>query len=68
MIRPRAALEEGTNVLEDTVDGLLHLEGEGVAVDPKNDEEEALGEVTKGCEVRSNTCRALQLSYVVLKQ
>ena len=61
-------MEEGTDVLEDITDGLLHLEGESVAVDPKNDEEEALGEVSKGCEVRSNTCRALQLSYVVLKQ
>ena len=60
MIRPRAALEEGTDDLEDTVDGLLHLEGEGVAVDPKNDEGEALAEVSKVCEVRSNTCRALQ--------
>ena len=65
---PQLALEEDLGVLEDEVDGLLHLEGEGVAVDPKNDEEEALGEVTKVCEVRSNTYRALQLSYVVLKQ
>ena len=53
-------MEEGTDDLEDTIDGLLHLEGEGVAVDPKSDEEEALGEVSKVCEVRSNTCRALQ--------
>ena len=65
---PQLALEEDLGVLEDEVDGLLHPEGEGVAVDPKNDEEEALGEVAKGCEVRSNTYRALQLSYVVLKQ
>ena len=61
-------MEEGTDDLEDTIDGLLHLEGEGVAVVPKNNEEESLGEVLKGCEVRSNTYRALQLSYVVLKQ
>ena len=53
-------MEEGTDVLEGIFDGLLHLDGEGVAVDPKNDEEEALGEVSKVCEVRSNTCRALQ--------
>ena len=65
---PQLALEEDLDVLEDKVDGLLHLEGEGVAVDPKNDEEEALVEVTKVCEVRGNTYRALQLSYVVLKQ
>ena len=52
-------MEEGTDVLENTIDGLLHLGGEGVAVNPKNDEEKALGEVSKVCEVRSNTCRAL---------
>ena len=43
--RPLAALEEGTDVFEDIVDGLLHLGGEGVAVVPENNEEEALGEV-----------------------
>ena len=64
---PQLALEEDLGVLEDEVDGLLHLEGEGVAVDPKNDEEEALGEVTKGCEVRSNTCRALQYKVFLAK-
>ena len=56
---PLAALEEGADVLEDIVDGLLHLEGEGVTVVPENNKEEALGEVSKGCEV-SNTCQALQ--------
>ena len=30
-------------------------------VDPKNDKEEALSEVSKVCEVRSNTCRALMV-------
>ena len=43
--RPLATLEEGADVLEDIVDGLLHLEGEGVTVVPENNEEEALGEV-----------------------
>ena len=38
-IRLRVALEEDLDILVDTVDGLLHLEGEDVAVDPKNDEE-----------------------------
>ena len=56
---PLAALEEGADVLEDIVDGLLHLEGEGVTVVPENNEEEALGQVSKGCEV-SNNCQALQ--------
>ena len=47
-IGPEAALEEDLDVLEDEVAGLLHLEGEGVAVEPRepdNDVEEALGEV-----------------------
>ena len=47
-IGPEAALEEDLDVLEDEVAGLLHLEGEGVAVEPRepdNDAEEALGEV-----------------------
>ena len=55
--------EEDLEVLEDKVDGLLHLEGEGVAPVPKHHEEEALVEVRKVCEVRRNTYRALQLSY-----
>ena len=41
-------MEEDLDVLEDEVAGLLHLEGEGVAVEPRepdNDVEEALGEV-----------------------
>ena len=44
-VRPEAALEENLDVLEDEVAGPLHLEGEGVAVEPDNDVEEALGEV-----------------------
>ena len=31
-MRPKAALEEGLDVLEDGVDGLWHLEGGGVAI------------------------------------
>ena len=42
---PEAALEEDLDVLEDEVAGLLHLEGEGVAVKPDTDDEEALEEV-----------------------
>ena len=38
-------MEENLDVLEDDVAGLLHLEGEGVAVEPDNDVEKALGEV-----------------------
>ena len=44
-VRPEAALEENLDVLEDEVAGPLHLEGEGVAVEPQepdNDVEEAL--------------------------
>ena len=44
-VRPEAALEENLDVLEDEVAGLLHLEGEGVAAVPGNDEEETLVEV-----------------------
>ena len=59
---PEAAPEEDLDVLENKVAGLLHLEGESVAVAPKNNEEESLGEVSKGCEVRSNTYRALHIT------
>ena len=38
-------MEEDLDVLEDEVAGLLHLEGEGVAVKPGTDDEEALEEV-----------------------
>ena len=38
-------MEEDLDVLEDEVAGLLHLEGEGVAVKPDTDDEEALEEV-----------------------
>ena len=66
-IGPEAALEKDLDVLEDEVAGLLHLEGEGVAVElrePDNHVEEALGEVLDGVRARSNTCIALQLSYI----
>ena len=48
---PEAASEEDLDVLEDEIAGLLHLEGEGVAVElrePDYDVEEALGEVLDG--------------------
>ena len=45
--RPLAALEEGADILEDIVDGLLHLGGDSVAVVPENNKEEALGEGQK---------------------
>ena len=41
--------------MEDEIAGLLHLEGEGVAVElrePDNDVEEALGEVLDGVRCR----------------
>ena len=38
-------MEEVLDHLEEEGDGLLHLEGKGVAVKPDNDVEEALGEV-----------------------
>ena len=38
-------MEEDLDVLEDEVAGLPHLEGEGVAVKPDTDDEEALEEV-----------------------
>ena len=40
-------MEEDLDVLEDEVAGLLHLEGEGVAVEPRepDNDVEALGEV-----------------------
>ena len=46
-IEPEAALEEDLDVLEDEVASLLHLEGEGVAVEPRepDNDVEALGEV-----------------------
>ena len=50
-IGPEAALKEDLDVLEDEIAGLLHLEGEGVAVElrePDNHVEEALGEVLDG--------------------
>ena len=46
-------MKEVLNVLEDEVAGLLHLEGEGVAVVPGNDEEETLVEVLYGAQGRT---------------
>ena len=42
------ALEEVPDALENIVDGLLHLEGDGVAVKPDLDEEDTLQEVLDG--------------------
>ena len=55
-------MEEVPDVLEDKVAGLLHLEGEGVAVEPGNDEEKGLVEVKEERKVGRNNYRALQLS------
>ena len=44
LISAEVALEEVPDALENIVAGLLHLEGEGVAVEPGNDEEEYLVE------------------------
>ena len=61
---PEVALKEVLDDLESIVDGLLHLEGEGVAVVPGYDEEGTLGEVKEEREVVSNNHPALQLSYI----
>ena len=53
-------MEEVPDVLEDKVAGLLHLEGEGVAVEPGSDEEEDLVEEKEEREVVSNNHPALQ--------
>ena len=42
VIRPKAALEEVYDALENKVASLLHLEGDSVAVKPGNDEEATL--------------------------
>ena len=47
-------MEEVPDVLEDSIDGLLHLYGEGVALEPGIDEEKGLGEVKEEREVVSN--------------
>ena len=57
-------MEEVPDVLEDSIDGLLHLYGEGVALEPGIDEEKGLGEVKEEREVVSNNPLALQLSYI----
>ena len=53
-------MEGVPDVLEDKVAGLLHLEGEGVAVEPGNDEEKVLVEVKEERKVVSNSHPALQ--------
>ena len=57
-------MEEVPDVLEDSIDGLLHLYGEGVALEPGIDEDKGLGEVKEEREVVSNNPLALQLSYI----
>ena len=59
--QPEAALEEIPDELDDEVDGLLHLHGEGVAVEPGNDEEKDLVEVKEEQEVVSNNHSALHI-------
>ena len=62
--QPEAALEEIPDELDDEVDGLFHLHGEGVAVELGNDEEKDLVEVKEEREVVSINHSALQLSYI----
>ena len=57
-------MEEVPDVLEDSIDGLLHLYGEGVALEPGIDEEKGLEEVKEEREVVSINHSALQLSYI----
>ena len=53
-------MEEVLDHLEGVGDGPLHLEGEGIAVKPDSDDEEALEEVLdEESKVGSNACRAL---------
>ena len=60
-------MEEVLNRLEEESDGSLHLEGEGVALKPDSDDEEALeGGLDEESKVGSNACRALQLPHGVL--
>ena len=47
-------MEEDFDVLEDEVAALLHLEGEGVADVPGNDEEETLVEVKEEFNIGRN--------------
>ena len=62
LISAEVALKEVPDALENIVAGLLHLGGEGVAVEPGNDEEKDLVEVKEEREVVSNNPSALQLS------
>ena len=57
-------MEEVPDELDDEVDGLLHLYGKGVAVEPGIDEEKDLVEKKEEREVVSNDHSALQLSYI----
>ena len=56
-------MEEVPDELDDEVDGLLHLHGEGVAVEPGNDEEKDLVEEKEEREVVSNNHPALQSAH-----
>ena len=53
-----------SDAIENIVDGLLHLEGDGVAVKPDLDEEETLVEVKDEREVGRNTCLVRLLCYL----
>ena len=54
-------MEEVLDHLEEEGDGPLHLEGEGVAVKPDSDDEEALeGGLDEESKVGRNAYRALQ--------
>ena len=53
-------MEEVPDEIDEEVDGLLHLYGEGVAVEPDNDEEKDLVEEKEEREVVSNNHPALQ--------
>ena len=54
-------MEEIPDELDDEVDGLFHLHGEGVAVEPGNDEEKDLVEVKEEQEVVRNNHSALHI-------
>ena len=58
-------MEEDLDVLEDEVAGLLHLEGEGVAVKPDTDDEEALEEVLDRARAKQQSTRSTEVSLLV---
>ena len=59
LISAEVALEEVPDALENIVAGLLHLEGEGVAVEPGNNEEKGLVEAKEERKVGRNNYQAL---------